>query len=68
MPGKLRNRDQVHVIRHQAVPQHGESVKLRIVPKQLKVSDAVRIAGQDYLSRIPALSNMVGNVDDHNTR
>jgi hypothetical protein len=64
----LRNRDQVHVIRHQAVAQQRQSVELRILPQQLKVSNAIRIAGQNHLSRIPPLRNMMGNVDDHDTR
>src|SRR5437773_12458030 len=64
----LRDRDQVHVIRHEAVAQQAESIKLRIFPQQLKVSDAVRIAGQNHLSRIPALRNMMRNADDHDTR
>ncbi len=62
------NRDQVHVIRHEAVAQQGESVTLRILPQQLKVSDAVRIAGENDLSGIPPLRNMMRNVDDHDTR
>ena len=66
--GGLRNCDQVHVIRHQAVAQQGESVKLRVLPQQLKISDVLGIAGQNHLSRIPPLSNMVGHVDDHDTR
>ena len=64
----MRNGDQVHMIRHKAVTQQGESVKLRVRPQQFKISDALRIAGKNYLSRVPPLSNMVGNVDDHDTR
>jgi len=64
----LRDRDQMHVIRHEAVAQQGKSVKLRIFPQQLKVSDAIRVAGQNHLSRIPPLSNMMRNVDDHHPR
>jgi hypothetical protein len=62
------NRDQVHVIRHETVTQQGESAKLRILPQQLKISGTVRIAGQNDLSRIPPLRNMMGNVDDHDAR
>ena len=64
----LRNHDQMDVIRHETVAQHEESVKLRILPQQLQVSDAVCIARQNDLSRIPSLRNMMGNVDDHDTR
>jgi hypothetical protein len=64
----LRNCDQVYVIRHEAVAQQRKSVKLRILSQQLKVGDAVRIAGENYLSRISPLRNMMRNVDDHDTR
>jgi hypothetical protein len=64
----VRNSDQVHVIRHQAVSQQRETVNLGVLPQQLKISDAIRIARENDLSRIPPLRNMMGNVDDHNAR
>jgi hypothetical protein len=62
------NRDPMHMIRHEAIAQQRQSVKLRVLAQQLKVSDALGIAGQNHLSRIAPLSNMVRNVDDHHTR
>src|ERR1700730_12937442 len=58
----------VHVIRHEAVPEDGEPIKLRILPQQLNISEAIHIARENDLSRIPPLRNMMGNVDDHNAR
>ena len=66
--GGLRYSDQVHMIRHQAVPQQGETVKLGIVLQQLKVSDAIGIAGEDNLPRVSPLRNMMSNVGDYDTR
>src|ERR1700722_6326823 len=60
----LRNRDQVHVIRHEAVAQQRESGKLRILAQQLEVSKTLGIAGKNHLSRVPSLRNMMGNVGD----
>lgn len=64
----LGNRDQVDMIRHQAVAHEGKAVELRILSQQLKVSDAIAIAGEDDLSCIAPLRNMMGNIRNHDTR
>ena len=56
------------MIRHEAVAQQAEIVKLRILSQQLKVGDAIGIAGENDLSRIATLRNMVSNAGDHDTR
>jgi hypothetical protein len=56
------------VIRHEAVAQQRESVKLRILAQQLEVSKTLGIAGKNHLSRVPPLRNMMGNVGDHYPR
>jgi hypothetical protein len=43
-------------------------MQVGVLPQQLKISDAIRIAGENYLSRIPPLRNMMGNVCDNDTR
>ncbi len=43
-------------------------VNLGILPQRLKMSDEIRIARENDLSRIPPLRNMMGNVDDHDAR
>ena len=58
----------MHMIRHQAVPQQRDTVKVRILSQELKISDAIGVAGENDLSRIPPLRNVMGNVDDHNAR
>ena len=64
----LRNSDQVHVIRHQAVAQQRETVQLGVLPEQLQISEAIGIAGENDLSGIPPLRNMMGNVENYDTR
>jgi hypothetical protein len=58
----------MYMIGHQTITQQRKTVKLRTLAQQLKVSDAIRIAGENHLSSIPALRNMMGDVNDHNPR
>ena len=53
------------MFRHQTVSEQGQTIKLGVLPQQLKIGDAICIAGEDDLSGIAALRNMMGNVDDH---
>jgi hypothetical protein len=62
---RVGNGDQVHMIRHEAVAEQGERVQSRMVPQQFKVSEALGIGGENNLSCISALRNVMGNVDDH---
>ena len=65
-PRVQRNSDQVHVIRHQAVTQQRETVQLRVLPQQLQIGEAIGIAGENDLSGIATLRNMMGNIHrDH---
>ena len=59
------DRDQVDVIRHQAIAQQREAVKLGVLPQQLKVGDAIGIADENDLSSISSLGDMMRNVDDY---
>jgi hypothetical protein len=62
------NYDQMHVIGHQTVAQQGEAMECRILPQQLEVGNAVGVVGQNYLSRVAALGDMVGDVNDDHAR
>jgi hypothetical protein len=64
-PKGVRNSNQMHMIRHQAVSQQGKAIKLGVLAQQLKIGDAIVVAGEDDLSGIAALRNMMGNIDDH---
>src|ERR1700678_3763939 len=65
-PCGVGNDDQMHVIGHQAVAQQGEAVKLRRLPQQVQVRDAISVVRQDYLAGVAALRNVVGDIyDDH---
>ena len=64
--GGLWYRDHVHDSTSGIAQQ--ESVKLGILLQQLKVSDAIGIAGEDNLPRVSPLRNMMSNVGDYDTR
>ena len=61
----VRYGDEVYVIRHKAVAQQRNTVKLRILAEQLQIGNAVALVGENYLASISALRNMMRNVDDH---
>jgi len=64
--GGAGHRDQMHVIRHQAVTQQSKTVQLGVLPQQLEVGNAIAVAGQYYLPRVPTLRNMMGNINHDN--
>jgi hypothetical protein len=43
-------------------------VEFRILPQQLDISDAVGVGGQNYLSGVATLGNMMRNVDDNDAK
>jgi hypothetical protein len=49
----------VQVIGHQTVCKNSQTVGRRVLGKQLEISPAQGVRGEDILSRIPALRNMV---------
>ena len=64
----VRNRDQVDVIGHQAVAQQGQTVELGIVTEQVEIGGAIGVAGENDLSSIAALRNMMRKVYDDDAR
>lgn len=58
----------MHMIRHETVTEQGETMELAVLAQQGEVSEAVRIAGEDYLSGIAPLRNMMGNAGDDDAR
>src|SRR5712671_2693886 len=61
--GGAGHRDQMHVIRHQAVTQQSKTVQVGVLPQQLEVGNAIAVAGQNYLPGVPTLRNMMGNIN-----
>lgn len=55
----MRRSDEVHVVRHQAVAEQRQTIKLRILPQQRQVGQTIGIAGENHLSRVAALRNMM---------
>src|SRR3954462_13360473 len=58
----------MHVVRHQTISQQREPIQLCILTQQCQVSQAIGIAGENHLSRIPSLGNMMGNANHDNAR
>ena len=60
----MRYYDQMHVIRHQAIAKYPKPIPLRVLTQQLKVGDSIRVAGENDLSRIATLRNMMRNIQN----
>ena len=58
----------MYVVRHETATQQRKTVELGIFSQQVEISDAVGIIGQNDLSGVATLRNMMGNVDDHDAR
>jgi hypothetical protein len=58
----------MYVVRHEAPTQQRKTVELGIFSQQVEVSDAVGIIGQNDLSGVATLRNMMGNVHDDDAR
>jgi hypothetical protein len=56
----------MHVIGHEAVAEERDVVKFRILTQQLEIGGAVGVVGEDELSSIAALGNMMGKIGDGN--
>ena len=56
------------MIRHQAVSEEREAIKRGILPQQSQVSQAIGVAGENDLSGIASLRNMMGNIHHDNAR
>ena len=56
------------MIRHETVAEKRDLVKFAILSKQLEISGAVGVVGEDELSGIAALSNMMREIGDGDPR
>jgi hypothetical protein len=66
--GSAGNRDQVHVIRHEAVTEHRKMMKRSVLPHQFEVSDSASVIVENYLPGVSPLGNMMGNVNHNDAR
>ena len=62
------NHDEVYMIGREAVTQQGQTIKLRLLSQQRQVGKTIGIVGENNLSGISPLRNMMGNVRDHDAR
>ena len=58
----------MHVIGHETVAEEREIIEFRILTQQLEISGAVGVVGEDELSGIAALGNMMGKIGNGNPR
>jgi len=61
--GPLRDGDQVHVVRHEAVTEQGEAMQPASVPEELQVDEAGGVGFEDELARVAALGDVMRCVD-----
>jgi len=64
--GAPRDGNQVHVIGHDAIADEREPMQAGIMPEQIQVNEALGVGCQNVLAGVPALSDMVRDIDsDH---
>ncbi len=61
----VRHRDQVHMVRHQAVAQHPKAMQLRVLAQQSQIYGAISIVGENDLSGVSSLRHVVRDIDDY---
>jgi hypothetical protein len=65
---RLGHRDQMNMIRHQAVGEDLQTVLFGITLQQLKVAQPVSSIEEHILPAIATLGNMVGDASHHGSR
>jgi hypothetical protein len=61
--GPLRDGDQVHVVRHEAVAEQGEAMEPASVLEELQVNEAGGVGFEDEPARVAALGDVMRRVD-----
>jgi ABC-type polysaccharide/polyol phosphate transport system ATPase subunit len=61
---RVGNHDAVQRIGHEAVTPQGQTIKLRLLSQQRQVGKAIGIVGENNLSGISPLRNLMGNIRD----
>jgi len=59
--------DQVHMIGHQTVAEHGKRSESRMFAKQGQIREAIGGGVEDDLPRIATLGDVMSNAHDHDT-
>jgi hypothetical protein len=63
----VRNRDQVDMVRHEAVSNEGDAVEDDVLVQQLEVDCSIGVAVQDEAKTVPTLRHMVWHVNGNHT-
>jgi hypothetical protein len=62
-----RNHNQMNVIRHQAVSDHRQRMLLERLPQQIQVNRSFSIRGENELTSIATLRDMMPNINHYHT-
>jgi hypothetical protein len=63
----VRNRDQVDMVRHEAISNEGDAVEDDVLAQQLEVDCSIGAAVQDEAPPVPTLCHMVWHVNGNHT-
>ena len=63
----VRNRDQVDMVRHEAIPNEGDAVEGDVLAQQLELNCSIGVAVQYEAPPVPTLRHMVWNVNGNHT-
>ena len=63
----VRNRDQVDMVRHEAISNEGDAVEDDVLAQQIEVDCSIGVALQDEATPIPTLRHMVWYVNGNHT-
>jgi hypothetical protein len=63
----VRNRDQVDMVRHEAISNEGDAVEGDVLAQQLEVNCSIGVAVQYEAPPVPTLRHMVWNVNGNHT-
>ncbi len=58
---------QVDVVRNQAIANQRQEMKVHGLPQQIQINRPLGIAGQNELTRVATLRDMVGNINCNDT-
>ena len=59
----VRDDDQMHMVRHQAVTQERELIKLGVLAQQIQIDDTLVIVGENELAGVSSLGDVVRDVN-----
>jgi hypothetical protein len=65
---EVRDRNQVHVIRHEGKTDHGEAIQIGVFLQKFKINVALLGRGEDELASVSTLRDVMRDIESDNTR